>query len=299
MDAGLLSQLCRASLEKGFQPERDVPWGSPPLPEAEPILPDPVLSLHGGADFGRVAPLLRARLARHEVASMFSAFIRFEGFLNEWLSGWVTLAEPGDGITRYALHVIEEEARHSRMFARLIGELGVGAYPRRGWLGLCESAGMGLMRRSRLLFLLGMLGVEEISDALFARILAAPGGDPVLRGVCRIHRVEESRHMEFARQWLRESYAEAGPAERWLLRVLAPAILSLIFEVFVDPDVYRRSGVAPGRRQALALWWRTRRSAPRRALRRDCTARITRLFEEMGAIPASTRPLWQAARLLA
>jgi len=300
LDALLLAQLCRASLDKSHEPEREVPWGTGPAEDGEPILPAALLSLGGLPDAVARAPApALAALARHETASMFSTFVRFEGFLNERLADWITRARPGDGIAPYALHVIEEEARHSRMFVHLLEELGVGGYPRRGGLGALEALGMAAMRRSRLLFLLGMLGVEEISDAFFVRILAAPRGHPVLRSVCRIHRIEESRHIEFARQWLRESYAAAAGAERLLLRLLAPAILTLIFEVFVQPDVYRRAGLATSRREGLRLWRRARRSPERAALRRECSARVTRLLREIGAIPRSTRPLWRAARLLA
>lgn len=299
MDSGLLTQLCRASVQKGHEPERDVPWGSAPAQDPQPILPDTVASLAGLPEFAGLSPAQRARVARHEASSMFSAFVRFEGFLNERLADWVTRFAASSEIGSYALHVIEEEARHSRMFLRLIDELGTGSYARRGLLGRLEACGMAAMRRSQPLFLFGMLAVEEISDAYFARILDAPGGHPVLRAVCRIHRIEESRHMAFARDWLRESYAAAGRFERLALRLLAPAILTLTFEVFVPPEVYQRAGVVSDRRSALRLWRRARSSAQRVALRRECSARLTRLFDEMGAIPSATRPLWQAARLLA
>lgn len=299
MDSALLAQLCRASVQKGHPPERDVPWGSGLAQDLDPLLPDSVASLAGLPDFASLSPALRASVARHETSAMFSAFVRFEGFLNERLADWVTRHAAASEIGSYALHVIEEEARHSRMFLRLVDELGTGSYARRGGLGWLEACGMSAMRCSHPLFLFGMLAVEEISDAFFARILAAPGGHPALRAVCRIHRIEESRHMAFARDWLRESYAAAGRFEQLALRLLAPAILMLTFEVFVPPEVYQRAGIASGRRSALRLWRRVRASAQRRALRRECSARLTRHCEEMGAIPRAIRPLWQAARLLA
>ena len=129
MDAALIDRLCRASEAKRFDPVKDVPWDVP-FDEREPqAVPDSLLSLSGRPEFAALSRDQRRTLARHEIATLFSIFVRFEGLLNENLARAIQKIDPADPFVAYALHVIEEEGRHSRMFVRLVEATGVGSYP--------------------------------------------------------------------------------------------------------------------------------------------------------------------------
>ena len=293
-----LSRLCEASLSKFFVPEKDVGWGVPFDDGTGPVLPEDVVSLCDTTLYGRLAARERARLARHELASMCSAFVRFEGLLNQTLSRLVRTGDPLDPTLPYVMHVIEEEARHSRMFARLVQETGCGSFPLAGGHGAVERAGESIIGSSKPLFFVAMLAVEEITDAVIARVLAYPGCHPMVHDVFRIHRVEESRHMQFGREAVREIFESAGLVERQMIAFAAPMIAFLIFEMLVPPGVYVRAGVASSSRKARRLWREARISPRRSDLRRESVGRLVGLFSEIGVINQRTRPLWATAGLL-
>lgn len=91
------------------------------------VIADELLSIDGLEIDGKPVALRdeqRARLSREEVAAMLTMGVHFEAVL---MSGFARqVAESGDLAdprVMYMLHEIGEEARHSRAFIRLIGEL--------------------------------------------------------------------------------------------------------------------------------------------------------------------------------
>lgn len=297
MDPHRLAKLCHASLTKTFVPEKDVAWGTPFDGVGSP-LPDSMLSLAGTPEFERMGPERRRELACHELASMFSAFVRFESVINGYLARLSQRRPTSEATLPYVFHIVEEEARHSRMFARCIEELGTGAYPRRGLVGALEwLAARGIERRAAT-FYLGTLCVEEVTDRVLARALESDHLHPMVGDIARIHRIEESRHMDFVRDQLRETYDAAGPLERALVRVLAPVVALLVFELLLSPAVYRRTGLAGSNLQSWRLWWRARGSRQRSELRRFSVARIRDWLDDSGLIGGATRRLWAATGLV-
>lgn len=111
MNVALTGRLCRASEAKGFDPAKDVPWDIP-FDERQPqAIPDSLLSPNGTPGLAAGSPDRRRTLARHEIATPFSVFVRFEGLLNENLARVSEETDPTDPFVAYALHVIEKEGR--------------------------------------------------------------------------------------------------------------------------------------------------------------------------------------------
>lgn len=296
MKSGGFEALCRASLAKGYEPETSINWTAPLKPD-DAVLPEGALSI---ADLPEVRGLdLRRKglLARHEVAATFSVSIRFEDTLMRRLIQDVQHADPLAPELPYYLHVVEEEARHNRMFIRLIRELGVGAYPAKGALGLLQHMLFALVRWSEPVFFLAVFGVEEITDQIFRDWISDPSTHPIVRDVCRIHRIEEARHRSFSRASLEGAYAGAGATEKGVFVVAAPMVVNLIFDFLVPPSVYVRAGLAGSHANAWRIWCRARGSASRRRLRLKACAPVVRILKSLGAAPATVRPLWTAAGL--
>lgn len=297
MDVTKLIQLQKASATKSYDPDRDVQWDVP-FPAGIPsILPDEVLSLFGTQEFESLSEQEKGSLALHETAAMFSAFIRFEGVLNQALARMVRAGDPLSETTVYRLKIIEEEARHSRMFSRLVAQLGVGAYRPQGIHGAAERAGEWAVAKGHALYFLGMLAVEEITDIYIARVLAGGAKHPTLRDVCKIHRVEEARHMEYARMDLADAYRGSSFVARKLIQVAAPIVLLFVFESMNPPLVYLRSGVASSESEAWRLWRSSRRSHHHRKFFQDCTSRILPFLVDLRMVSRSSLPLWKAIGL--
>ena len=118
-----------------------------------------------------------------------------------------------------------EETRHSRLFVRLLEQLGPPA-PNPMDNRLVETVGRRLInqviQRPPVLFTMVLAG-EEIPDLLQKRAAEHPGTDPFVREVNRYHRQEEARHLAFARMLLPEVWERASAADKSMVRHVAPA----------------------------------------------------------------------------
>ncbi|MHA6804720.1 diiron oxygenase [Salinifilum ghardaiensis] len=69
----------------------------------------------------------------------------------------------------------------------------------------------------------------------------------IVRARSQVHVVEESRHMRFARQEIREHMDGAGGVKRAARASVIAAIATLVVRNPVNPGVYRVAGLAPER----------------------------------------------------
>jgi hypothetical protein len=296
MDRQLVGRLAVASTKKFFIPERDVDW-EVPIGEHDSIVPLELLSIYGLDTYQALSHEQRQELTRHEVACMLSFAIRLEAVLVQRFAESVRRDDPLDPYTRYCLHEVEEEARHSRMFARVIERLGVGAYRLEGLMGTAEG-NFAALTRSKSFFFLFTLAAEELPDTFFKTVSESPLSHPILRQISLIHRIEEARHIRFGREAFRGLYEKAGALERAAIRATAPVVVRLMFDGFVRPDVYLRAGVAASRLEAWRLWNRGRHAEHRVALRARAAARLTKYLEDVGVIDRRSRSSWVAWGLL-
>lgn len=289
MDLARLSHLCEASVDTYFIPERDIDWDVPVSTQRSPI-PESCVYAAGLEEFRMLPRAGRARVGWCEFVAMLSAFIRLENAINTKIGTLVRRADVSAAEVPYLLHVLEEEARHSRMFALLISRAGIGGFPPRGIFGAAERFAAWALSKCDRVFFLSVLAVEEVTDQLFAAILVDECVLPVtVKQVCKLHRVEEARHIFFMRDKVEEALAESR-VFRGLLRVTAPILLFFVFELLVPPAVYRRAGMCQSRSAAWRIWWRARSTPHRKRLRARCTERARRFFAEIGAVPGGGNP---------
>lgn len=250
------------------------------------VLPDELLSVAGlGLD---LTAEQKAILSREELASIVDMGIRFEcalmaGFCLQLFSTH-DLTDPR---VVYALHEVGEETRHSRLFSRLLGQLAPTAKnPLDHWLlRRIQRFGIGqIIRRPALLDVL-VLGGEEIPD-LFQKLASEhPDTDPFVKAVNKYHRMEEARHLAFARTVVPERWAEAGWTDRIAVRRVAPLVIGDMFRFIVHPGVYAAIG--------LPAWdtWRAVQKTPQRiALRHEATRPVLKALVEGGALKAGRIP---------
>jgi predicted metal-dependent hydrolase len=262
-----IDRLSTASVRKVLEPEELFDWST--LGSGQ-VIGDELLSIRGlHLDLDATT---RARLSREEVAAMLEMGIRFEAVLNAGFA--LQIAETrrvADPRTTYMLHEIAEETRHQRAFIRLIAELGPSAQNpfARGPIERIANFNIRRFIRMPALLMVLVLAGEEIPDLLQKLASEHPDTDPLLAAVNRYHRQEEARHLSFARTTLPELYARAGRLERLRIRVLAPAVIGLLFGTFVHPGVYAAVGL-PG----FATWRAVNRTPERLAVRHRATRNI-------------------------
>ncbi len=277
-----IDRLNTASLRRVVEPDEEVPGSIGP----GQVIPTHLLSI-ADLDLGLDTDQL-VTLSRQEVASIVQEGIRFEAVL---MAGFALMIADAPDLTNprvtYMLHEIGEETRHSRLFARMVGQLtplapNPLAHPFLGWFfrkGMAQ-----VIRRPAVLFTM-VLGGEEIPD-LFQKLAAEdPATDPFVREVNRYHRQEEARHLAYARMVLPELWPEASFVDRFIVRRLGPGIISGMFSGIVHPGVYRSVGL-PGWR----TWRRANRSPSRLAMRHRATRPILQQLVAAGAVDPDRVP---------
>ncbi len=230
-----------------------------------------------------------AILSREELASVVVAGIRFESLL---MSGFAmqlahapSMADPR---VTYMLHEIGEETRHSRLFVRLVTQLAPTAVSPldRGLPGwIFRQVTRFVVRRPATLFTLVLAG-EEIPDLLQRKLVEHPETDPFVKEVNRYHRLEEARHLAYARLSLPELWAGASRFDRFSVRHLVPRIIGLMFDGMVHPGVYETVGL-PG----MATWRAANRSRHQVATRHEATRPVLATLLGAGVLRAGRIPV--------
>ncbi|MEE1938794.1 diiron oxygenase [Streptomyces sp. TRM 70361] len=284
-------RLLAASARHSFDPDKELDWDAP-FEEGKWFWPPELVSLYDTPLWRRMSEEQRMDLARHEAASLASLGIWFEVILMQLLVRHIYDKPLTSSHVRYALTEIEDECRHSKMFARFIQKAGVRAYPVRP---LHHNLGRLLKTVSTTpgSFTATLLG-EEILDWMQRLTFPDERIQPLVRGVTRIHVVEEARHVRYAREELRRQMVDCPRWEAELTRISSGEAARVMSVSFVNPRVYTDVGL--DRREALA---QVRASGHRREVMQAGAKRLTDFLDEIGVLRGVGRRLWRSSGLLA
>ncbi len=277
-----IRKLSTASERRVIDPDRDLPGH---VGDGQ-LLPDELLSV---ADLNLdLTPEQRVTLSREEIASITDAGIRFEAVLEAGFA--LQIAQSTDLLdprTTYLLHEIGEETRHQRLFLRMLEQIQPKAknpFVNRVTRFLEQRSIRRIISHPALLYVL-VLGGEEIPD-LFQKLASEhPDTDPFIKSVNKYHRMEEARHLSFARARLPEVWAKASFIDRLAVRFVAPIIINGMFETIVHPGVYETVGLP-----AMETWKRVRKSDTRLRWKAKATRPVLDAVIEAGAFRKNRIP---------
>ncbi|MEV0125338.1 diiron oxygenase [Streptomyces sp. NPDC050703] len=284
-------RLLESSAKHSFDPDRELDWDAP-LEEGKWFWPPELVSLYGTPMWKRMSEEQRFDLARHEAASLASLGIWFEVILMQLLVRHIYDKSLTSAHVRYALTEIADECRHSMMFGRMIEKGGAPAYP-------VSRRDHNLARVLKTVsttpgsFACTLLG-EEILDWMQRLTFPDERVQTLVRGVTRIHVVEEARHVRYAREELRRQMVTAPRWERQLTRLSAGEAARVFSVAFVNPEVYTSVGL--DRREAVA---QVRASGHRREVMQTGAKRLTDFLDDIGLMRGLGRRLWRSSGLLA
>ncbi|MCQ0023702.1 diiron oxygenase [Streptomyces somaliensis DSM 40738] len=284
------ARLLEASARHSFDPDTELDWEAP-FEDGKWFWPPELVSLYGTPLWRRMPEEQRMDLARHEAASLASLGVWFEVILMQLLVRHIYDKPLTSKHVRYALTEVADECRHSMMFARFVDKSGAPAYP---VPRLHHNLARVLKTASTTpgSFAATLLG-EEILDWMQRLAFPDERVQPLVRGVTRIHVVEEARHVRYAREELRRQMATAPRWERELTRLTCGEAARVFSVCFVSPRVYDNVGL--DRREAVA---QVRASGHRREVMRAGAERLTGFLDDVGLLRGPGRRLWRSSGLL-
>ncbi|HET6634019.1 MAG TPA: diiron oxygenase [Streptomyces sp.] len=284
-------RLLESSRKHSFDPDTELDWDAP-FEDDKWFWPPELVSLYGTPMWRRMSEDQQRNLARLEAASLASLGIWFEIILIQLLARHIYDKPLTSAHVRYALTEIADECRHSMMFARLITRGGAEPYP---VSRLHHNLGRLLKTVSTTpgSFTCTLLG-EEILDWMQRLTFPDERVQPLVRGVTRIHVVEEARHVRYAREELRRQMLGCPRWEAELTRISSGEAARVFSTSFVNPQVYADAGL--DKREALA---QVRASAHRRDVMQQGAKRLTDFLDEIGVMRGAGRRLWKSSGLLA
>lgn len=121
-------RLLDSSAKHSFDPDKELDWDAP-FEDGKWFWPPELVSLYDTSLWRRMSEEQRIALSRHEAAALASLGIWFEIILMQLLVRHIYDKAATSAHVRYALTEIEDECRHSKMFARLIARSGTPYYP--------------------------------------------------------------------------------------------------------------------------------------------------------------------------
>ncbi len=247
---GNAERLLRSTAARSYDPEVDIDWSAPAEP-GKGFMLEHRCSLYGTPLWDRLSPAQRLELGKHEAASVASTGIWLEFSLMRVLAKLAYQGDPASRHVQYALAELAEECRHSTMFARMIEWMGT---PRYGPPARVQALGNVLPALARGPAMWGGILIgEEITDRFQREQVNDESIQPLMRMVNRIHIIEESRHISYARAELVRSVASVSRAELPYHRALLARFALIVSRSLISPLVYRSVGLEPREARRVAL----------------------------------------------
>ncbi|MGB3602231.1 AurF N-oxygenase family protein [Gordonia sp. (in: high G+C Gram-positive bacteria)] len=218
----------------------EIDWTLPMEPDKYGCSPE-WSSLYGTDYWNELTTAQQITLTRYEFASVMSIGIWFEMVLQQLILRDQYAGQYHSAEFQFSLVEVADECRHSLMFAKATEKM-VGAsykpHPRIVTMG----RGFPLMVNRETAYA-GMLVAEEILDVFQRGCMRDDRVLPFIRTVNEIHVLEESRHMKFAREQIRDQMKAVGRTRRQVSATGIAAGAYLIVESMVQPQAYRDAGL--------------------------------------------------------
>ncbi|WP_026422299.1 AurF N-oxygenase family protein [Actinokineospora inagensis] len=284
-------RLLKSAADKFYDPDIDIDWAAD-IPSGLHFHPEHRISLYGTEIWDRMTPEQRIELGKHEIASIASTGIFFEVLLMQMLLKQVYQHDPTTDHVHYLLAEIADECRHSTMFGKACKRFGVPAYGPRPWVRqlakVLPAIGRGPSAYAAILV------AEEVLDRMQRENMVDPGLQPLIRMVNRIHVLEESRHVTFARQEVVHGMAKAGWVARQYHRALTAVVSYFVAYSLINPRVYAAVGLDPK-----AAWKAAKANPHFQETMRYWGERIMKFLGEAGLVGGPGTVLWRRSMLLA
>lgn len=284
------SRLVESSTRSSRNAMSEIDWDLPLDPTLYACRPE-WSALYGTEYWDELTTEQRVRLTRYEFASVMTIGIWFEMMLQEMIIRDQRSADYHSSEFQFAMTEVADECRHSLMFA-LASQKMVGAsyHPSR------RVARMGkvfMNTAKNEVAYAGILIAEEILDVMQRGSIGDDSVLPMIHTVNEIHVLEESRHMRFAREQVRDSMAGVGRLRRETSAVLVALGAEMIVLNLIRPQVFVDAGLDKYR----AMGAMRHNEHRHRMLRSGCV-HLMQFLDEVGLLTPTAEKIYRRTHLL-
>ncbi|AHH99231.1 diiron oxygenase [Kutzneria viridogrisea] len=289
-DEDVSQRLLESAALLSYDPAVEVDWDAPLPADLYGLNPE-WSTLYGTALWAEMTQQQRVTLTRHEVCSIMSTGIWFEMILQQMILRDQYVKNPARAEFQFALTEIADECRHSIMFARACEKMGVRSYvPDR------MSVELGRLFKTVAnaeVAYGGILVAEEVLDVMQRDWMRGEDVLPIVRTTSKIHVLEESRHMKFARQEIRERMDGVSAARRRTSSVIIAVVAYVILKNMVNKGVYAAAGLDAERAQREA-----RHNEHYKSMLRSSCAHLMDFLGRSGLLTAPAAAVYKRINML-
>lgn len=241
MRADLTRRLCQASLRNRANPYEIFAW--PETLDHDSWFTSPeLISLHGTPIWEALPQPQQKRLSFWEAVNFYSLNARGEKQLVEGLAQRL-YRRGNDGLDEYLHHFLDEENKHMVVFATFCGRYGGKLYAHRKMTFAREYA----PGEEDFLFFAKVLLFEEIVDVFNTTMARDERVAPIARAINAYHHRDESRHLVFGRNMVRDLFVRSRAAwDATTLRRVRGHLEEYLRSIWVEycnPDAYADAGL--------------------------------------------------------
>ena len=233
-------RLVKSAYKASFDPKEHIDWKVEP----DKFGMSPEWSTkYGTEEWQYLTKPEQQQLTTHEVCSIMQVGIWFETILMELVLKDMYFKSVRSNEFQFALTEIADECRHSMMFSDVARTFNMPEYgPSKlisllGWI--FKNVATGPTAYGAILI------AEEVLDVMQRDWLRDERVQTITRESSQIHVLEESRHMRFAKQQMKNDLLNMPRWKRELHSVGIAAGAYFIIKSLVHPDVYKNNSISP------------------------------------------------------
>ncbi|MEE3849145.1 diiron oxygenase [Gordonia sp. LSe1-13] len=268
----------------------EIDWSAPMDPTKYGCSPE-WSSLYGTAYWDELTEEQRISVTRHEFASIMNIGIWFEMILQEMVIRDQYLGAYHSPEFQFALTEVADECRHSIMFAKASEKMVGTSYKPTKKVGRLGK----LFKRTAKneVAYAGILVAEEVLDVFQRGCMRDDRVLPFIRTVNEIHVLEESRHMKFAREEVRESMEGVGWARRQFSALYVSLGAYFIVTSLVQKQAFADAGLDADRAMA-----EMRSNSHFQSMIRSSCAHLMEFLDEVGLLTKPAMYYYRKANML-
>ena len=268
----------------------EIDWSAPLDPGKYGCSPE-WSSLYGTAYWDELTEAQRIRVTRHEFSSIMNIGIWFEMMLQEMVIRDQYLGDYQTPEFQFALTEIADECRHSIMFAKASAVLAGTSYKPKARIARMGRIFMGTAKNE--VAYAGILVAEEILDVFQRGCMRDERVLPLVRTINEIHVLEESRHMRFAREQVRESMKAAGPLRRRFSAYVTALGASMVVVSLVQRKAFSDAGLDSYRAMG-----EMKANKHFHAMIRSSCVHLMEFLDEVGLLTPAAARIYRKAHML-